>query len=584
MPIIDAIAVAAEAVITYILPESVATAVVDGTTLVASRATGLLLSIGVPADIAAGAVTVGGDAALGGAVGAGLGAGQAALTNEDILKGALMGGAGGAVGLGFGNLAEKGIAEQAAKIFSSSTAKAIGSTLGQAAGGFTGGLASGANLKDSATMAALGGAIGAYSSSEIKAENAAKKVNDSRLVAENYRKEANKLIEKINVTKGLWDTQEDIKKSNYNQAVQEYYDADPGQATQNYWNAVNAQDDLESLAGNQIRAATAADKLYTDSVKIFEAAKLEYDNAAKGFTDSQTGLVSATEKEVEYEKTLKVASDKAAADKAVADKVAADAAKVAQDAADKAAATKAAADKVIADKAAADKAIADKAAADATAAAEKAAAEHAAAVKALEDKAAADKVISDKAAADQAAAEKVAADKVIADKAAFEKADAERPITAEKPPVYEGRLGETITTSAEREKPITVSAEKEKIPTGFGGLSADWMLGYKAPNKINEPDTAATPKKKTSLLDAIGAYPFGGGGGGGVGGGGGGTPPPQTGLTATGTFSPGSSALAQVLNQGGAGAPVFGTQEGKGKKSKWNIASLRYMGNQDKGE
>ena len=51
-----------------------------------------------------------------------------------------------------------------------------------------------------------------------------------------------------------------------------------------------------------------------------------------------------------------------------------------------------------------------------------------------------------------------------------------------------------------------------------------------------------------------------------------------------GQATPGSAALAQVLNQGGAGGTIFGTSTDKGKKKPgWNIASLRYMGNQDKG-
>ena len=52
-----------------------------------------------------------------------------------------------------------------------------------------------------------------------------------------------------------------------------------------------------------------------------------------------------------------------------------------------------------------------------------------------------------------------------------------------------------------------------------------------------------------------------------------------------GQATPGSAALAQVLNQGGAGGTIFGTSSDQGKKKPgWNIASLRYMGNQDKGE
>ena len=276
-------------------------------------------------------------------------------------------------------------------------------------------------------------------------------------------------------------------------------------------------------------------------------------------------------------KVVQDAVDRAAAEKAVADKAAADAAKVVQDAADKAAAAKA-----IADKAIADKAIADKAVADTTAAAERAAAEHAAAVKAIEDKAIADRV----------AAEKIAADKLASDKVALEKADAERPVTAEKPTVYEGRLGEPITVSAGRERPrrlgetITVSAKRER-PRGFGTLTQDYQIGAKMPmGPIKEPGTTEVPKKTGILGDALTLATLipgmvGTGGQQGI-------PLPQGGLqgglTASGTPGPGSSALAQVLNQGGAGAPVFGTNQDKGKKSKWNLESLRYMGNQDKGE
>jgi hypothetical protein len=43
--------------------------------------------------------------------------------------------------------------------------------------------------------------------------------------------------------------------------------------------------------------------------------------------------------------------------------------------------------------------------------------------------------------------------------------------------------------------------------------------------------------------------------------------------------SPGSAALAQALRIGDAGAPVFGGDKDKSKRSGWNRESLRYMGN-----
>ena len=62
------------------------------------------------------------------------------------------------------------------------------------------------------------------------------------------------------------------------------------------------------------------------------------------------------------------------------------------------------------------------------------------------------------------------------------------------------------------------------------------------------------------------------------------TPSPST-VPGMGQSGVGSSALAQVLNQGGAGGTIFGTSsDQKKKKPGWNVASLRYMGNQDKGE
>lgn len=45
--------------------------------------------------------------------------------------------------------------------------------------------------------------------------------------------------------------------------------------------------------------------------------------------------------------------------------------------------------------------------------------------------------------------------------------------------------------------------------------------------------------------------------------------------------SPGSQALAQALRIGDAGSPVFGGEREEGRRSGWNVESLRYMGNSE---
>jgi hypothetical protein len=56
---------------------------------------------------------------------------------------------------------------------------------------------------------------------------------------------------------------------------------------------------------------------------------------------------------------------------------------------------------------------------------------------------------------------------------------------------------------------------------------------------------------------------------------------PQTSVATTGSgTSPGSEALAQALRID-PGAPVFGGEKEGGKKSGWNVESLRYMGNSE---
>ena len=57
------------------------------------------------------------------------------------------------------------------------------------------------------------------------------------------------------------------------------------------------------------------------------------------------------------------------------------------------------------------------------------------------------------------------------------------------------------------------------------------------------------------------------------------TTPTNTGGPLQTNASPGSAALAQALRVGDAGAPVFGGDKDKSKRSGWNTESLRYMGN-----
>ena len=62
---------------------------------------------------------------------------------------------------------------------------------------------------------------------------------------------------------------------------------------------------------------------------------------------------------------------------------------------------------------------------------------------------------------------------------------------------------------------------------------------------------------------------------------GGGTTPSAspTSVTTTGAGqAPGSQALSQALRIGDPGAPIFGGDKEEGKKSGWNVESLRYMG------
>jgi hypothetical protein len=55
-------------------------------------------------------------------------------------------------------------------------------------------------------------------------------------------------------------------------------------------------------------------------------------------------------------------------------------------------------------------------------------------------------------------------------------------------------------------------------------------------------------------------------------------PDTSTLISGTSGTSPGSQALGQALRVGDAGAPIFGGDKEEGKKSGWNVESLRYMG------
>ena len=486
MPIFEVIA---EIVIEYVVTSEVGVAVIDATTLVADASTGALRFIGIPEDIAKGAITVGGDSVKGGLIGAGLGAGQAALTNQDILEGALMGGAGGAVGLGLGNLASGTIEQQAASIFSKSTAKMIGETVGQGIGGFAGGVASGASLKDSATMGALGSALGAYSAGEINAANEAKLVNKKLEDAEKLLVVANESFARYNknlkimqgwqadleaASKAAWEGKPSLGGIHDLERMSGHYVTPPPEEDfvnfQKYYDAYNKLDANTETMQNSLIAADKDNKAYQGSKTVYETALSNYEKgAAADFAKEGEALVAAKNAELKYEQDRAPAISASGQPKAL---------------------------------------------------------------------------------------ESFSPEATNVSSPAGTKLGEEMTITGKRP----ASLDNTSAKLAS-EKPLIEEMGGERV-SKKGTLGRAAMLAL---------DTA-------SIL-----YPFGATGGATGTGTQQGTPPPQGGLTSTATPGPGSSALAQVLNQGGAGAPVFGTQEGKGKKSKWNIASLRYMGNQDKG-
>jgi len=64
--------------------------------------------------------------------------------------------------------------------------------------------------------------------------------------------------------------------------------------------------------------------------------------------------------------------------------------------------------------------------------------------------------------------------------------------------------------------------------------------------------------------------------------GGGAAPSSTTSVATTGAGqAPGSQALSQALRIGDPGAPIFGGDKEEGKKSGWNVESLRYMGQEN---
>jgi hypothetical protein len=124
--------------------------------------------------------------------------------------------------------------------------------------------------------------------------------------------------------------------------------------------------------------------------------------------------------------------------------------------------------------------------------------------------------------------------------------------------------------------PVTVTATDEKVlpqQESVGSFSGTEESQLSLQNKALQTDTKAQPKtSKTNnaiLLSLINkplsrSVPIGGSTSGS---------PTQTSSTV------GSQALGQALRVGDAGAPVFGGDKDKSKRSGWNTESLRYMGN-----
>ena len=138
-------------------------------------------------------------------------------------------------------------------------------------------------------------------------------------------------------------------------------------------------------------------------------------------------------------------------------------------------------------------------------------------------------------------------------------------------------LGQTAGSLAAGKDPQT--ALKQGLIAGtvqgaFGSPSADASTTEKA---ITGAEKYITSKALSDILlkPPTSTYQTGGGGGGTT---------LDTSVTTTGAGqSPGSQALGQALRTGDIGGTIFGSsdKENRGKKSGWNVESLRYMGNSE---
>jgi len=105
---------------------------------------------------------------------------------------------------------------------------------------------------------------------------------------------------------------------------------------------------------------------------------------------------------------------------------------------------------------------------------------------------------------------------------------------------------------------------------GYGGAAASEYAGFE-PGSVGAGLTQAVVGQSISnyLNPTRSAQTAGGGA----------TPSPTTSVATTGAGqAPGSQALSQALRIGDPGAPIFGGDKEEGKKSGWNVESLRYMG------
>ena len=137
-------------------------------------------------------------------------------------------------------------------------------------------------------------------------------------------------------------------------------------------------------------------------------------------------------------------------------------------------------------------------------------------------------------------------------------------------------LGQTTSALATGKDPET--ALKQGLIAGsvegaFGSPSSDASAIEKATTGAEKYITSKT-LSDILLKPSTPTYQTGGGGGTTL----------DTSVTTTGAGqSPGSQALGQALRVGDVGGAIFGSgdKESNGKKSGWNVESLRYMGNSE---